>query len=781
MTGRVVEVERGTPVAQATVVLVGLGVSDDRIRGEGTPGRSDSSTTETLTGTDGDFAVELVPAPREATLRISALGYRTRTVSLADLPGFDSSPAAVVLTVRLDLDPLPMDGVMAVVPGTRIRGGAGTVSVLDGEGLARRQRTSVAAVLEGEAGVTTRFNGPAATQPVIRGLSGDRVLILEDGLRTGDIATTAPDHAITVDPMTAERLELIRGPAGVLYGSNALGGVVNVVREDIPLGPAEDLTGTLRTGVESATASRVVAGHGVIPLGPFALRAGGSLRKTDDTRTPGGPLPFTDLSAHDLGAGLGWRGDATAGGAAVRHLRGTYGVPSSFGGLTLPGAHDGGVYVDYTRTVGRGRFEWSPGERGRADGGAVAPTSPSAARTSVVAIASAIRFEQSEFEKGGFVGTRFGQLATSGDVVLRRERPGRWAVTAVGLHGQWRDFRAEGSFTGTRPAVHQGAALYALQEVRLGPTALVGAARLDRIRVSPLDSTETRLLRGVRTRDFGALTGALGVRVRPRPQLSLGMNLTRAFRPPAIEELFSAGPHLASYAYEIGNPDLEPEVGTGLDLMAAWSSQGVSAELTLFRNALRNFIAYFPSVDPDTGEPLRDPRLRRYNVYQADQADARFVGGEANLLLTLPTALALRAVGSWVRGSWAADDSPLPAVPPARGRLALTRDVPRWFATVTLEGIGRQDRVAEAPALGGGCDPAAGVDALLPAEFCPTPGALLTHLEVGFRLDVGGVPGTLVVAADNLFDRPWRDHLWRAKQVAPQPGRNIRIFVTARP
>jgi iron complex outermembrane receptor protein len=398
-----------------------------------------------------------------------------------------------------------------------------------------------------------------------------------------------------------------------------------------------------------------------------------------------------------------------------------------------------------------------------------------------MANASAIRFEQSEFERGGFVGTRFGQLAASGDVVLRREGTGRWASTAVGVHGLWRDFRAEGSFTGTRPAVHQGGALFALQEVRLGRATVVGAARIDRVRISPLDSTETRLLRGVRTRDFTAATGSLGARTRLWSDLSIGVSLTRAFRPPAIEELFSAGPHLASYAYEIGNPDLEAETGFGADLVVAWSSPSLAAEVTLFRNALNDFIGYLPAVDPDTGEPLRDPRLRRYNVYRADQADAVFVGGEATVRVPLAASLEMRATGSWVRGSWAADGAPLPAVPPARARIQFTRDVRRWFASLTLEGIARQGRVPDAPSAAGSCTPGADPATLLPAEFCPTPGVALTHLEIGWRVDVQGVPGTLVLAVDNVFDRAWRDHLWRAKQVAPQPGRNVRLFFTVQP
>jgi iron complex outermembrane recepter protein len=136
--------------------------------------------------------------------------------------------------VRLDPMPVQLQGVevrsRAFGRGEALQAAAS----IGAEQLAERMAPSIAAVIAAEPGVTARTNGPMATQPVIRGLGGDRVLVLEDGLRTGDIATTAPDHAVTVEPATARRIEVIRGPAGLLYGSNTLGGVVNVVREDVP-------------------------------------------------------------------------------------------------------------------------------------------------------------------------------------------------------------------------------------------------------------------------------------------------------------------------------------------------------------------------------------------------------------------------------------------------------------------------------------------------------------------------------------------------------------------
>jgi iron complex outermembrane recepter protein len=141
---------------------------------------------------------------------------------------------------------------------------------------------------------------------VIRGLSGDRVLVLEDGNRTGDIASTASDHAVTIDPLTAERIEVVRGPAGLLYGSNALGGVINVIREDVPRTLPERVTGTASAQGESVNRGFTAGAEVLAPAGPVAVRAGASLRRAGDSRTPLGVLPSSEMEGYNAGAGLGW-------------------------------------------------------------------------------------------------------------------------------------------------------------------------------------------------------------------------------------------------------------------------------------------------------------------------------------------------------------------------------------------------------------------------------------------------------------------------------------------
>ncbi|MBL0938295.1 MAG: TonB-dependent receptor [Gemmatimonadaceae bacterium] len=697
--------------------------------------------------------------------------------------------------------------VLSSVRITAVQGGgvsmARPVSVLEGRQLDRRLAPSLAATLAGEPGVTARSNGPMATQPVIRGLTGDRVLVLEDGQRTGDIATTAPDHAVTIDPMTARRVEIIRGPAGLLFGSNSLGGVINVVRDDVPTARSERiLAGRMSGQGESVNDGGVAQGQLHGGYGALAWRAGGAWRTAGNTRAPGGALPYSDARGHDIGAGvalldIGATGGRWRVGGAARDVVSTYGVPSSFGDVVLPGAHDGGVYVDLSRRSGRVDLSW---ERG-----AIAPNEKNEtiidARprfTKVSASSQYVRFAQSELERGGFVGTRFGQLHANTDVLAQYERQGAPIRGTpirgnVGVWHQWRDFRADGSFTGTRPAVMRAAAVFMMEDWQLDSLVrmMFGAARsvrlqwgarLDRSVITPLDSTPTRLVPDVRTRAFTEVTGAVGLTMELRPGITIGTSVARAFRPPAIEELFSAGPHLATYAYEVGNPELRGERGVGLDVFLRTAHGPWTSELALFAMHMRDFIVQRPLVDSLSGQPITDPRLRRYNVYRADQVNARLHGAEARTRWTSPhvRGLSLEGTWSWVQGTQhtTTGRDALPAMPPIRARMESRWERTAWSATLTADAAARQSRVPRSPVVSSAScalpSQRTVSPTLLPAEYCATPGWVTLQASLGRRWMRGAQLHEIMLSVENALDTEWRDHLWRAKQVAPQPGRNWR-------
>ena len=198
-------------------------------------------------------------------------------------------------------------------------------------------------------GVAVAYNGPGAARPTIRGLAGDRVLMLEDGFLTGDLYWSASDHGVMVEPLTAHRIDVVRGPASLIYSGNALGGVVNVVRGDVPRSQPTRWTASFGTQADSASTGIAQGGEVVVPLGPFTIRAEESLRQLNDVRTPLGELVNTRLESLGGSLGVGWHPKWGHAGVSVRYYENTYGVPGQFNGQLIPGGHPGGATIEVHR------------------------------------------------------------------------------------------------------------------------------------------------------------------------------------------------------------------------------------------------------------------------------------------------------------------------------------------------------------------------------------------------------------------------------------------------
>jgi iron complex outermembrane receptor protein len=231
--------------------------------------------------------------------------------------------------------------------------------------------------------------------------------------------------------------------------------------------------------------------------------------------------------------------------------------------------------------------------------------------------------------------------------------------------------------------------------------------------------------------------------------LSAGASLARAFRTPAIEELYSNGPHLADFSFNIGNPELGAEVGYGAELFLRVDRPGMKGSAAVYRNAIRGFIHHAP-----TGE--MDPRFRLYPVYRAEQTDAHFLGAESALQWELSPGLVVHGQASYVRATRDDDGGPLPAIPPLHGGAGVRYDRSTWFAGLDWTGAARQGRVGEFET--------------------PTDGYHLLGADAGVRWVLWNGFHTVTLRVDNLTDAVWRSHLSRIRAVAPQPGRNVKLL-----
>ncbi len=668
---------------------------------------------------DGTFHVP-VPEARIYAVRVERLGYRT--VSLEA----DASRKEVLL-IEMEANPISLPGL--VVVGSLVARSAHEVvrpaSVFAGEELQRRLTGTVAETLASEPGLAVSSMGPASAHPVIRGLSGDRILMLEDGERVGDQFASGPDHATALDPSSARRIEVIRGPGALLYGSNALGGVVNVVRDDVPSYVPHHLTGAFTLQGESVSDAAGGSLNAVYPLTDrIPVRLELARRTSGDLKTPAGVLRNTGTDVLELAGGVSWADAWGYAGGAFRRYANDYGIPGGF-----VGGHRAGVRVEMERTATRLKslirsrdvFE------------------------TVEIDAGHTWYRHKEIEPPDILGTLYERRTASGEILARHASRGPFSSGGMGTRASWERFEFGGGLS-TPNATHVSLAVFALEEIDLNAVRLEAGLRYDWSRVRPEREDRSSDIGHIRTRSFGAVSGSLGALAQLTRTFAVGASLARAFRTPSVGELFSEGPHLAAYAFEVGNPSLATERGTGIDVFARFAGERLNAEATAFRNAVSGYI--FPR---ETGKLSRV----RLPIFQFRGEDAVLVGFESALEWAVAGGLTVKAVASYVRGRAEATGEPLPLIPPLQGRFAVGYAPRDWFVETEVRAAARQDRTG-------------------PFESA-TDGYAVIDLSIGMRITLGGRLNAITVRGENLSDAEHRNHLSRVKEIMPEAGRSVSV------
>jgi iron complex outermembrane recepter protein len=696
------------------------------------PSGADAVLAETRTDAQGRF--DLGPRPAgDLRVRVEALGFAEAELTV---PSEGIEPLRILLT----LTPLLVDGIVATANPLGSSATYQPQQALGPDELVRRLDSSLGPMLDGEPGIAMRSLGAAPTRPVVRGFDGDRLLVLENGERLGDLSETAADHAVSVDPLALRRVEIVRGPASLLYGSSALGGVVNLVTADLPEQWRPGLSGTVHS--QGATMNRSAAGGGQFIHGGdgWATTVRLSARSAGDLRTPESRLRGTDLLSRDAQLGGVVQGRGFRGGVSLSHLARSYGIPEA------PDDPLEDVRIQMDRTALQGRVSWD------------AEDEDARVRGVEFRVQGAL-FHQVELERAFGTDGRlaeeeveleFDHQTFSTTVTLRHGSLGPVEGGAIGIAARHRELQVGGDDAFT-PGVREGAlALFAFQEVPLGAgfrLQVGGRSEFQRSRSLPNDAFPTLDV----SRRSHARSGAIGLHWRPAPAWEGGIQLARAHRNPTVEELHADGPHLGAGVYEVGRAELGDEIGRGIDLFLrrGWERGGVEA--TLFTNRIEGFVAFKPTGEEDLPSGLP--------VFRYVAADARFQGGEitADLRPGGPVeGLSLRLGLDWVRAERTdALRTPLPAIPPLRGRVQLRLDRERGWVGTAFRGVAAQNRVA-------------------PAEE-PTDGYLLVDASAGVTLDPSG-HHALVFRVDNATNRLYRDHLSRVEERGfPMPARNFSV------
>ena len=621
-------------------------------------------------------------------------------------------------------------------------------------------------------GVRSTSYGPGASRPVIRGLSGPRVLLLENGTGLVDASALSPDHAVPTDPGEASRIEVLRGPASLAYGGSAIGGVVNVIDDRVPSATVRGIEGRLSGSDQDGNDGRALSGAFKAGAGDLVFAVDGAWRRSGDYEVPVAPVSrrlaaangliplndrrvensFVDLNAY--GAGVSYVGDNGHLGVSVRRTETQYGIPFLQVANPDPGA-EGPVFIDLHQT----RYDLR-GERAFSDG-------PFERVRAAIGYAD---YEHSEVDLAtGDIGTRFLSHGAEGRLELVQRDQNGWQG-AIGVQGLSRRFSAIGDEAFVPQTDIEEAAVFVLQRLDRGGWGLEGGARLDTRRLSAglagrptSDAAQSFGLNWSATpadRQFTNLSASGAVFGRPAEGLFVSVSLSYNRRAPTEFELFADGPHPGTGGYEIGDPSLGAEAVVTAEGTVRLTRERFRGEAHLFAARYDGFIEEAPTglFVGDDGVPDPGGELP---VFRYFATDATFYGGELagdfELARWSNAALHLTGQADFVHGD--TDAGPPARIPPwsVTGGLELTSA--RYDLSAEVRHVAEQNRVA--------------------AFELPTAGYTLFNARATWR-PFADERVSVFVDGRNLGNVEAREHVSFLKDVAPLPGRSLRIGFASR-
>lgn len=724
LEGRVVTVD-GVPQSGATVRLLDTGktaVSDAR----------------------GHFHFESLPAG-EYALRIETdEDVEIRRVNVAEdgLAHIDVVLAAQLDAIEVSASAFGRSALEMTQP----------VEIINGDELNRLAQASIGATLSSQLGVTSTYFGPASGRPVIRGLTGNRVRVQQDGIGSMDVSALSPDHAVAIEPLLIDSVEIVKGPATLLYGNGAFGGVINMTDSRIPEeSPFTPFSGALELRGDTAASQRSFVARFDGGGERFAWHADAFTRTSDEVEIPvpgeseilhaaeghaeasdepfTGNLPNSDVETRGGALGASWLGEDRFFGVSVSAYDSRYGVPGHVHEESEPApepAHEEGVRIDLEQL----RYDL----KGRID-------NPFAGIESLKFRAGYNDYEHREIEEGS-VATTFTNDAYDARLEMTHAPIGEWRG-AFGVQLRGRDFAAIGEEAYVPPTTAQSVGVFLVEEREFDKWRVEVGGRIE---------TQEQDAQGFAVESDTAFSTSAGIVRQLGEAQSLGVNLTRAQRMPDIEERYSEGPHLATLQYEIGDPSLHTETANNIDFTWRKAGDGVNWTLNLYYNRVDDFIYL-----ENTGTELDELPVAVYT-----QSDAVLKGYEAEIVLPLleenGDALDLRLFSDYTRGTLTSGGN-LPRIPPRRVGVGLDYTATQWTAGIEAIRYDEQDKLA--------------------AHELPTESYTMLDASVSYRIFRPHADWNVFLRASNLLDTEARRHSSFLKDLAPLPGRNFTLGIRA--
>ena len=733
LEGQVTLEEGGDPVHNATVMVVELSQVEE-------------------TDSQGRYSLDLPPGSYSVIAYTSSL---TSAVEGVEVRSGDTH----TVDLRLIISPLKHE---ITVTATDVQQTAfeavQSVTSLDSSDLTQRHAAGLGEVLDGIPGVAKRSFGPGSSRPVIRGFDGDRVLVMQDGIRVGSLASQSGDHGEPLDSTNMERVEVLKGPATLLYGSNAVGGVVNAVSRHHEIHTQPHRGTRARISSVAGTTNEHLGGsftaeHGA---GKWLLWVGGGGQRTDDYDTPVGKVENSKSRISNSNTGVGFFGEKAFASVGYTFNDGRSGIPfaaqlqgagEGAGEEMAPGGDAETVDVAFRRHNVRfaGGFrnvyswidsfklslnysDWGHDELDISGGG------------TVINVGTA--FKNDQFVYRGVV-----QQATRG---IHSGSLGFWGLV--------RQYETTGAEVLSPPVDQESFAVFTLQKLDFERVRLQFGGRVESTGFSPKSQHQRGQGQGqggepelvtLPQRDFTGVSGGMGARFSLWEGGAFVANFVSSSRAPALEELYNFGPHVGNLAFEVGDPNLQQERSNGVDFSLRQSSSHLRAEANFFYYGIDSFVFLAP-----TGEIVE-------GLFEADfsQGDSRFMGTELNLDVSVHDGVWLNLGLDAVDAELTQTGGSLPRIPPLRARIGFDfRYKGLSLRPQLLVASDRKD--------------------IFDTET-PTAGYTVVNLGASYILPRQHFSHHFSVNVFNIGDRLYRNHVSFIKDLAPEIGRGVSFGYTA--
>jgi iron complex outermembrane recepter protein len=663
---------------------------------------------------------------------------------------------------------------------------AQSVSILTEDNLKLQTAPTLGDTLSTQPGVGGSDFTAGASRPVIRGQADNRVRVLNNGTEVFDVSNLSPDHAPSVSTLLSQSIEVVRGPATILYGSGAIGGVVNVTDNLIPVEqPAERLSGEVDGRFDSVDLER--SGAMALTLSPFqhfVIHAEGSILRTDDRSIPGfaldqriraeltpeqrhdngfggnpfGTVPNTMVETKDFGVGASYVWDKGYFGASYSRFLSYYGVPDD-PEVDEPGVPPARVHLN----VRKDQYN---------------------VRSSIIeplpwfSVAN-LKFVYTDYKHDELDNNKVGATFKTNGFDSRIElvhKPIGLIDGSIGSQVFYKELSVLGEEAFLQPSTTLSVAGFVFEEVKLAPVRLQFGARVESDAIS-IDSSDPELTSltspSQKDQEFLPISGAAGAIYDFAKDWQLALNLAYSQRAPTAEELFARGPHDATFQFIIGDPNLDVEINRTLDLSLRRTAGRVTGFVSGFYTSYDGFIDFNPTGEIEDGLQVFVYTPKKATFYggegradfhllpleltrPSEPSDGKSVknvimGGQETMQKN-PNDLYLRLQADYVH----AEDSsgePLPRITPFRYGVSLNYESEHWTASIEGWRVDAQNRVAEFET--------------------PTPGYTFLNASVGYKFQWGRTYNYVFARGTNLLDAEGRDHLSFLKEVLPLPGRGV--------